>query len=267
VVGLVSFLWLSGVGLPRLVLAEMSAPSGRVGELQPRGKQVIPPVDSDDNPQTSPGGVRDDCLVGENPKPLKALVPATAGNVGITVAAYPTLFVYIPETGAEEAEFVLKDVSADSVVYQTRVRLPSTPGVMSLSLPKRADVKELQVQKDYRWTFALVCKSQDGKENTDIFVNGDIQRLNRPDVEKQVREAAPQEVPSIYAKEGIWHDLLASLAKLRRDNPNDAELAEFWARLLSDVGLADVAKEPLVQPFSLIPRGAPPSRRQSPGTR
>jgi len=117
--------------------------------------------------------VQDDCLVGK--KPLRALIPATAGNVGITVAAYPTLFVYIPETGAEEAEFVLKDVSADSVVYQTRVRLPSTPGVMSLSLPKRGDVKELQVQKDYRWTFAIVCKSQDGKENTDIFVNGDIQ--------------------------------------------------------------------------------------------
>jgi hypothetical protein len=61
--------------------------------------------------------------------------------------------------------------------------------------------------------------------------------------------------------------LLASLAQLRRDNPNDAELAQFWARLLSDVGLADVAKEPLVQSYSFTPpRGASP-RRQSPATR
>lgn len=265
---------LFGVGLPRLVLAEMSMSSGSLKAVQPRGKQAIPRLDGNGKPRTIPGGPRrtsgtrrDDCVVGE--KTLTALIPVTEAKTTLTVAGYPTFLFYIPETGAEEAEFFLVDDQANSVVYKTRVKLPRTSGVISLSLPKSGDVKELQAQKKYRWTFALICQSQDGKENTDILVNGNIQRVNRPDVEKRVREALPREVPSIYAQEGIWYDLLASLAKLRRNNPNDAKLAESWATLLSDVGLADVAKEPLIQPYSFTPlRGAPPPcRRQSPGTR
>jgi hypothetical protein len=292
-----SFLCLSGVGLPRLVLAEMSMSSDSFKALQPRGKQaiprlgengkprtipggtrenednpiapsgeVVPPLNPGDQPRRTPGTRRDDCVVGK--KTLTALIPVTGEKTALTIAAYPTFFFYIPKTGAQEAEFFLVDDKANSVVYKTRVKLSRTSGVMSLSLPKGADVKELQAQKNYRWTFALVCKSENGKENTDNFVNGNIQRVNRPDVEKLVREASPREVPSIYAQEGIWHDLLASLAKLRRDNPNDAELAASWATLLSDVGLGDVAKEPLVQSYSFTPlRGTPPSCRQSPATR
>lgn len=271
-VGLASFLYLSGVGLPQLVLAQMWTPNREIEDLPSREKQAIlrvsekqqtnprmsqrpqppprrpvtPPLNPNDNPQTSPGGVRDDCVMGQ--KPLTAVIPVTEGKTALTISAYPTFFVYVPETGAQEAEFILVDTINNSVVYQTRVRLPKTPGVMSLNLPRRADVKGLQAQKNYRWTLALVCKSQDGKENKDNFVYGNIQRVSRPDVERRVREASVREVPSIYAKEGFWHDLLASLAKLQRDNPNDAELTQSWAKLLSDVGLADVAKEPLIQP-------------------
>lgn len=292
-----SFL-LSGVGLPRLVLAEMSMSSGSLNAVQARGKQAmprlgengkprtipggtrvnddnpiapsvegVPPLNPGDTPRRTPGTRRDDCVVGG--KALKALIPATGEKTALTVAADPTFFVYIPKTGAQEAEFVLVDTSNDSVVYQTRVRLPRIPGVMSLSVPISADSKGLQVQKNYRWTFALVCKSENGKENTDNFVSGNIQRVNRPDVEKRVREASPREVPSIYAKEEIWHDSLASLAKLRRDNPNDAELVESWATLLSDVGLADVANEPLIQPYSFtpLPVRLPSSRPERPGIR
>lgn len=293
-----SFLCLSGVGLPRLVLAEMYTSSDSFKALQPRGKQaiprlgengkprtipggtrvneenpiapsveVVPPLNPGDKPRGTPGTRRDDCVVGE--KTLTALIPVTGEKTALTIAAYPTFFVYVPKNRAQEAEFILKDVSEDSVVYQTRVRLPRTPGVMSLSVPKIAESKGLQVQKNYRWTFALVCKSENGQENTDNFVNGNIQRVNRPDLEKRVREASPREVPSIYAKEGILHDSLASLAKLRRDNPNDAELAQSWETLLSDKGLADVAKEPLIQPDSFTPSsGRPPSARpERPGIR
>ncbi|MDI9639078.1 DUF928 domain-containing protein [Geitlerinema splendidum] len=270
VVGLASFLYLSGVGLPQLVLAQMWRPNREIENLPSREKQailrlsekqqtnprlsqspqppprrpVVPPLNPNDNPQTSPGSVRDTCVVGQ--KPLTAVIPVTDRQTALTISAYPTFFVYVPETRAQEAEFILVDTIDDSVAYQTRVQLPKTAGVMSLSLPRRADVTGLQAQKSYRWTFALVCKAENGEENTGNFVNGNIQRVNRPDVEMRAREASVQEVPSIYAKEGFWHDLLASLAQLRRDSPNNAELADSWARLLSDVGLADVAGEPLV---------------------
>lgn len=182
-------------------------------------------------------GSRDDCIITD--KPLTALVPTqkieeTPRTVGLTISGHPTFFFYVPQTRAQVASFTLVDAN-DKPIYKTEVQLPNTPDVISLTMPAVANSSELQVGEDYRWTFAIICDRNNRSE--DVFVNGLIQRISRPDLTQQLETATLKELLAIYAKEGIWHEMLTTLYQLRRANPNDTQLAEFWANILKLVGL------------------------------
>lgn len=217
--------------------------------------QVMPPLDEDDKPQTTPAGPRDDCLVGETSQPLLPLLPDFNEKIGLTVSPYPTLFVYVPETRAESAQFVLSD-EAGREVYSQTVTLADTAGVMSLTVPAREEIAPLAPGETYSWTFALACPNEEsGGTDLDLYVTGWIQRVENPELKQQVEQASARQVFSLCVKAGIWHDMLHALAELRRDNPQDSELTEYWVTLLTDVGLAPVAQAPLmdVNPEVSIP--------------
>lgn len=69
--------------------------------------EVMPPLEPDDKPPTLPAGPRDPCLKGENSQSLIPLLPDLNQKIGLTVSPHPTIFVYIPQTRAETAQFVL----------------------------------------------------------------------------------------------------------------------------------------------------------------
>ncbi|NER99740.1 MAG: DUF928 domain-containing protein [Symploca sp. SIO1B1] len=196
-------------------------------------------------------GSRDDCIITN--KPLTALVPTqkskgTPQNIGLTVSGHPTFFFYLPQTHAQIANFTIVNTSAnpnEEPIYHTEVPLPRTPGVISVTMPSVANSQELQVDENYKWTFAIVCNEDDRAK--DVFVEGVIQLVHRPDLAQQSEIATLEELPAIYAQAGIWHETLTTLDQLRRANPNDTELAEFWANVLTSVGLGQVAEEPLLE--------------------
>jgi hypothetical protein len=179
-----------------------------------------------------------------------ALLPST--NIGLTVAANPTLFFHLPQTTAKSAEFVLQDKDGKEV-YTTMLNLPGTPGVVSISLAKeKAASAQLEVGKNYKWHFGIICDHDDQAKN--IYLDGSIQRVEpSPDLTNKLHKAAPKDRPSVYAEAGVWYDTVASLAELRQANPNDPKLAEDWTTLLQSVGLdTTIAQASLVGSITTI---------------
>lgn len=183
-------------------------------------------------------------------KPLTALIPKT--QFSLTVAKYPTFFIYVPQSSKQTAVFTLLDEDR-KIVYETRVTLPSQAGVVSFSLPDTGTLTPLKVGKPYQWYFSIVYDLDNRSQ--DHLVQGWIQRVEpSPDLTRKLEQAASKNRPALYAAAGIWHETLATLAELRRSTPNDATLAQQWEELLKSkaVGLNDIAKEPLLEKLSAL---------------
>jgi hypothetical protein len=58
--------------------------------------------------------------------------------------------------------------------------------------------------------------------------------------------AATEEKPDIYAKAGIWYEAVATLIKLRQEQPQNVALLNQWQTLLKSVGLEKIADQPLL---------------------
>jgi Domain of Unknown Function (DUF928) len=201
------------------------------------------------------GGTRGDCLRSTTPdatrpSTLTALMPDK--NLGLTTSDTPTLFWYVPENAASAAEFILMDDN-DTEVYKARFRVTGEAGIISLSLPEEAGLPPLAVGKDYHWSFALICSTQETSDNSGIiYTEGWIQRIEADDrLQARLTNAAEQERAAIYAEAGIWQDALASLAALRRTQPTNEQLTTRWNTLLESVGLTTVSNQPLMQRYQL----------------
>jgi hypothetical protein len=227
------------------------ASSDNMATASPQKARFNPPPPPKD---PAPGGrVLGGATRGSCPKvqqDLTALVPFTQEppsitNVwSLTTAAHPTFWFYIPYSQKDTipAKFILQDQELNQV-YQQAIALPNQPGIMSVSLPSDAPV--LDVGKRYRWFLIFSC----GKEGQAplVYVEGVIKRVTlSPEITKQLQTATPLQKFAIYAENGIWHEALTTLAKLRQKNPQDTELETQWQDLLISIRLGDVATEPVL---------------------
>lgn len=187
------------------------------------------------------GGVRG--WSGECGSTPVALLPKET-NLGLTTAAKPTVFMYVPPNSPTSGEFVLIDESKNRL-YQTTISLSNTPGVISVPIPAQV-ASSLQADKNYQWWFLMEC-SADGRFGQIAYSQGWIVRSNpSATLSDRLKTAKPDERAAIYAEAGYWYDTLATLAELRRLNPNDANLTREWSDLLESVGLSSIADKPLV---------------------
>ncbi|WP_017654743.1 DUF928 domain-containing protein [Fortiea contorta] len=217
--------------------------------LKTKSFQAPPPP-----PDSPPGGrVRGGAKRGSCPADavkLTALVPfttptPTVTNVwGLTTKERPTLWLYvpIPKSSAYPAEFVLQDQDSRPI-YQQDINLPEQPGIIGVSLP--ANAPPLAVEKRYRWFFTIYCDPE--KQLPPIYVEGVIKRVNlNQAIARQLKVAQPLQKFSIYAKNGIWHEALTTLAELRQQDPQNTTLQSQWQDLLSSVGFSQEAKHPII---------------------
>lgn len=219
----------------------------RSSSLSNKLENAFRPPDTTRTPQDRQGGgSRGGCQAEKPPMPL---VPASGGR---TIAEHPTVFWYMPSTSASSLEFALQDAN-DNVVYSTQYELAksteggtSAAGLMSLTVPASASVAPLKIGRKYRWKLALICNAVDRSE--DIFVEGEIERVPPdPTLALNLQQATPQERVALYADAKLWYETLNALVELRRDRPNDINLADAWNKLLNSVGLGIMAQEPLFQ--------------------
>lgn len=186
---------------------------------------------------------------------LSALVPGDGKKsfLASTVAAYPTFWFYVPELPetALRAEFVLQAQSGKQVhnVYRKPFPLSGKAGIISMSPPAKQQYS-LKVNKTYHWYFHIYCG--DTKAASDNFyVDGFIQKeaLTKA-LDSQLKIAKPREYIA-YSANNIWYDALTNLGQLRRANPQNVIINKDWMDLLSTVGLAELASEPIVEHYNL----------------
>lgn len=197
------------------------------------------------------GGTRGECLRG---KMLTAIVPKS--NTGKTLSEYPTFFVYVPASlqswadTVKGAEFGIEDENGNEI-YSDVVTLPDNYGIVSVSIPSTPNAPKLEVGKNYTWYFHVICDWQNNPlDRSSIhYVESRIQRVE-PSEELAIwlKEKSARDRVDMLAEKGMWYDMIATLAELRRDRPGDLLLAAEWARLLrhDQVQLSDLAEEPLV---------------------
>lgn len=193
-----------------------------------------------------------------------ALVPAS--GMGQTIAEYPTIFWYLPQTRAWGMEFKLTD-SDNQEIYSTKYAFArytpkdyqgtnaqlvvGTPGILSLTLPRLdGSSLPLKVGQEYDWIVRVICNPND--PSGDVYMAGTIERVSiDPTLARRLQQATPEERVVLYAKERLWYEALEILVKLRRDRPNDPAVITAWNKLLKSVGL-DIIAQPFVRESSTL---------------
>jgi len=168
-------------------------------------------------------------------KKMTALMPPD--NLVTTIAAQPTLFIYVPETSQfAEAELAIYDTE-DNAVYKTNLLLPDNPGILRLNLPETVS---LEIGKNYRWYFSLMCDPNE--RSREPFVQGWLQRTElNPELKTMLeQESDILKQALLYSQAKIWHETLTLLADLRESNPAE------WEELLKSVALEDISQQPFV---------------------
>lgn len=183
------------------------------------------------------------CLSG--PTPLLALVPET--NVGLTTAAYPEFYVYVPPTQAKAARFVVVDQVTNLPIYEEEFTLKgASGGIVTVALPNNGIQQPLQVDQSYYWYFSLVCDRNDADANP--VVESTVRRVEPGDIlARSLAESQPETLPTLYAEAGIWYGALSASAALSTLGEDTGRLpAQPWRDLLEAVGLASVADATLL---------------------
>lgn len=192
-------------------------------------------------PKTAGGATRGACV--SQKQMLVPLIPPD--RLGLTLQERPSFFFHAPKSPAQQADFILLTEDDSEVVYQTTLTLPQQPGIARFDLPATAPA--LEAGKRYHWFMTVICDPTGGP-NGNPSIEGWVERV-APErtLTKALTQAKPGDRPAVYAEAGIWHETLASLADLRRRNPDNSKLANDWSLLLKSVGLNALAAEPLVE--------------------
>lgn len=206
-----------------------------------------PPPDQGAPRGTKPGGERGCPSVAQ--KPLTALVPVakeadgTQLRWGLTTEEHPTFWFYVPYElkSIRSAKFSLRN-QAKQTVYETPVTLTGAPGVISISLPSTAP--PLEINKWYQSYLFIDISCEPNAPLEKDSAQGWVKReALAPALKSELDKATtPQQRAILYAKHGIWYEVVMTLAEFRRTGPKDAE----WTKLLQSVGLDAIASEPIV---------------------
>jgi len=182
-----------------------------------------------------------ECTQGKLAK-IVALMPEN--NLGVTAAANPSLFFYVPQSMAKSAELMILSEGGDLLASQD-VPVSGTAGIVGVTIdPAKAT---LQPGQKYQWIFSLTCKPNEPDANP--FVTGWIERAELDSNLAAVITAAPaaERLPLLAANQ-LWNDTLATLAALQRQNPNDPAMKQQWQDLLNTAGIdPQVVNMPLLQ--------------------
>lgn len=254
------------------IIAEVPPPVNQNSSKQSQSKTATASPVKFNRPPLSPrgapgsrkgGGTRDGhiCSALEINERLFALVPAvesepTISHVwGLTVAASPTLWFYLP--------YLPKDIKAGELqlwdetgreprnyqqIYEGTFTVTNTPGAIALSLP--ATVK-LEPDKNYHWYLSLDINCNG--ENQSVDVNGWIQRAKFNNTLATQPQSGDRNQVLLYAENGIWFDAVTQLAQLRRRHPQAENYLTDWQKLLKDAGLEEFANKPIAPCCSLSP--------------
>lgn len=211
-----------------------------MGNMMARGVTFAPPPEQE-SPQQ---GVAASSRSGEACGSTQAAVKATSASVrvlvprqnyGTTISAHPEILVYVPETSAREALFVLKNAS-DRAIGRMEVTLSGKGEIITIEYPETAPA--LEVGETYKWYFMVKCPEMLRPKEP---VEGLIKRIEMDGAQLPSQDPSNLlESATAYASAGIWYDAVATMDRLRKSKPNDRAIANHWNELLASAGLNDL---------------------------
>lgn len=175
---------------------------------------------------------------------LTPLLPEN--NMGLTVDARPTFFVYVPPSTAKQASFTLKD-EGDNAIYHAKFSLPETGGAIGIELPET--FAGLELEKNYQWIVEVHCAAEFDPDNP--LVVGWVRRtqLNSATLQQIQQSANFVDRAQLYGDAGMWFDSLKVLADAMQTQPGDTVVEQNWEELLTSQGLGAIAAQPVTQQF------------------
>lgn len=199
------------------------------------GMNYVPPGGGKLPQRTQGSGARG--CTNSIPVTLNLLTPND--HAARTTSARPTFLWHISEKTTAPMIFTLTAPGSNQPIYQQRLKADKA-GVMKLELPAAAP--ELAVNKNYRWTVAIVCNEKRPSQN--INARAWIERVPVTSELKQKLATAKTESDRalVYTSSGIWNDGLTILNQLQSTNPTSKEASNLFASLLEQVGLNKIAQ-------------------------
>ncbi|MEM6402578.1 MAG: DUF928 domain-containing protein [Cyanobacteria bacterium P01_D01_bin.116] len=195
--------------------------------------------------RTSVGATRGSCFQNEQArKSIIPLIPSDADGV-TTTAEYPSLLFHVPRIPeAKSLELVVQDKNFKTL-HKVALSPNQRTGIIRANLTSQTG-QPLALNKQYNWVFSVICDSS--SRSTDWTLGGTVQRIQpNQDVSFDLKTAAPQDKVEIYVNNKLWENALRTVVDLRRQNPNDAEIKQYWRDLLKSVGFQDeVIQAPLL---------------------
>lgn len=178
---------------------------------------------------------------------LSSLVALIPEDLAIVSQASPTLYFYLPQIEHPQdvrVEFVLRDES-DRQVYQETFSIEGKAGIIGLKIANSPQFSELALEQNYHWYLSIIYNPSDRAD--DEVVEGWVRRITlEPNLAQQLERMSPLERVNLYREAGLWYEALATLADLKRSQPDDDAISAMWVQLLEAIDLESVARIPLL---------------------
>jgi hypothetical protein len=165
---------------------------------------------------------------------LLAIVPPN--QYGVTLQAYPEVFVYVgaPDSFAinpVEVEFSVED-GDNNPIYSSSFKIDAYNQVIKLGIPEQAGIAPLKVGDVYKWSLT----SYDSLDFDTSQVGGILSRVPmRSDLKLDL--TTDWTIAKSYAQGEVWYDAIATLAGVYQENHLDQGVAVDLNNLLKSVGL------------------------------
>ncbi|MEM7795289.1 MAG: DUF928 domain-containing protein [Cyanobacteria bacterium P01_C01_bin.118] len=189
------------------------------------------PTDDDKAPKrTVSGATRGNC----SNEQVTALLPSS--QYGLTRKSHPEILVATSADGPSQALFSVQ--SADDYYYETYVDLPEAIGIVSIALPLEAP--PLMENSLYQWSLILMCNHRLRPDSPSL--QGWIQT-------QPTDTASPNltlEQAALYRDEHLWYDMIALLAELQVQYPENSTIHQAWHSILTSIDLAAVIDAPIL---------------------
>lgn len=184
------------------------------------------------------GGTRNpqvECVQSAN-QVLTALVPAN--NLGLTIAAYPQIFWFVPPHTAPFVEVSLyasnPDFQDEELLFLSQFKTSGNAGISQFKVPNAINFVPLAEGEVYHWYVSLICDPEDRSQ--DVTVGGWIERVPvSPTLAANLENLEGIDRYRILLQEGLWFDALETWADLHCSQAADPEvLGSLWKSLVQD---------------------------------
>jgi Domain of Unknown Function (DUF928) len=170
----------------------------------------------------------------EGKSDIVALIPANNGDfVGVSITDRPTFWFYISPTFSESnlksMKFTLRNQQNEEL-WSTNLSI-NNPQIGSGLMPITYKGDQLKADGIYFWELSY--------QQTDI--RSGRAKLPKPKLLGNLQKATFTNLPAnqkildrinIYARNGIWYDLITELITSKHQNPNDQQLANAFRTLI-----------------------------------